>query len=607
MSNATVAAGRQTSRSSDFQEADVRQVARRRFNIYPFLLFLLSVIAWAPLLYPGYFQVHSGFLAVFNLEQLAGSGNKLRWLPTLGEQAGSLAGEGPLAYWLASLVQPFWGGIVALKVVFGLSIVMGGLGAYLWIRLLATTSARDKGLQVFAERAGVLAGTLLMFWPYLLSIIYLRGVPGEALFLACLPWVLWAINHVRIVAGSDPAGQTPEQSGTATAGWLTAIAVGIVLLFLSQPGLALWASVILLAWAFWPAGTRSGRLPAAAAIAAGLLLGSVIDWLLHGSLTLAGGDPGGFGDHAVHPYQLFSSLWQFGGSTPDWKGDPPFQLGLAAVGLAMLAALLLFDGGREGATQDSASKGYLGGRASHDMRYAVVFALLAVLVVTLFATTLARPLWSLLPFLSTTLAYPWQLLVLAGPWLALAAGSVILLERRLAAQAIWAALLAFVVLSSYGYLAPRYTQSLPDLHVASIFGDETITLLTANVAQPAEAAIEDTGAIDSPSGMAGEALTITVDWQALQPVEVDYNVFVHAVDENGSRVAQWDGPPQLEGQSYPTTGWALGEIVSNVYRLEIDPGRAGDVRQIYLGLYDWQTGQRLPANGDDKVVLEVGS
>jgi hypothetical protein len=98
---------------------------------------------------------------------------------------------------------------------------------------------------------------------------------------------------------------------------------------------------------------------------------------------------------------------------------------------------------------------------------------------------------------------------------------------------------------------------------------------------------------------------VTVAWQALQPIDFDYNIFVHALDAAGNRVAQWDGQPLRGSEPYPMTTWPVGEVVSNSYRLDLDPA-AAPVERIDVGLYNWQTGERLPVNGDDKVTLEVG-
>ena len=103
-------------------------------GVYLLALLLLSLFAWAPLLYPGYLQVHSGFLPVFNLADLAASSNKLTWLPSIGVTPDLLRGEGPLAYWLALLLRPLAGDVGAIKGVFALSIIAVGLGVYAWTR-----------------------------------------------------------------------------------------------------------------------------------------------------------------------------------------------------------------------------------------------------------------------------------------------------------------------------------------------------------------------------------------------------------------------------------------------------------------------------------------
>ena len=102
-------------------------------------------------------------------------------------------------------------------------------------------------------------------------------------------------------------------------------------------------------------------------------------------------------------------------------------------------------------------------------------------------------------------------------------------------------------------------------------------------------------------------MTVTVAWQALQPIDFDYNLFVHAVDEAGNKLAQWDGQPQRGQDPYPMTQWLVGEIVPGTIRLELTPEQAAAVRQVVIGLYNWQDGSRLSVGKDDKVVIPVHS
>ena len=71
MSSVTTPAGRRSRRSAD-SEVSGDAAHRATFRApYLLVLLLLSLFAWAPLLYPGYLQAHSGFLPVFNLADLA--------------------------------------------------------------------------------------------------------------------------------------------------------------------------------------------------------------------------------------------------------------------------------------------------------------------------------------------------------------------------------------------------------------------------------------------------------------------------------------------------------------------------------------------------------
>ena len=219
--------------------------------------------------------------------------------------------------------------------------------------------------------------------------------------------------------------------------------------------------------------------------------------------------------------------------------------------------------------------------------------------------------------LASTLTYPWQLFALVGPLLAILAGAVLVVERRLALLPMWAGLVVFVVLSSTAYLSPRFTQVDPSTAPAVIFGSNQVTLLTAD----ATFFNEQTPSVGSPYTLPlltchlppadlppatlqpATPLTVTVAWQALQPIDFDYNLFVHAVDAAGNKLAQWDGQPQRGQDPYPMTQWPVGEIVP-----EHDPlgaharasrGRpAGRHRSVQLA-----SGNRLSVGNDDKVVI----
>lgn len=101
----------------------------------------------------------------------------------------------------------------------------------------------------------------------------------------------------------------------------------------------------------------------------------------------------------------------------------------------------------------------------------------------------------------------------------------------------------------------------------------------------------------TPRARAGGACALTLTWEGEQPVSAGYKVFVHAVDEGGQLVAQHDGIPGSGLR--PTDSWQPGVEVQDRHGLLLpatEPGRL----QIRVGLYDPQTGERLPlVDGDD--------
>jgi hypothetical protein len=96
----------------------------------------------------------------------------------------------------------------------------------------------------------------------------------------------------------------------------------------------------------------------------------------------------------------------------------------------------------------------------------------------------------------------------------------------------------------------------------------------------------------------GTPVTITLYWQARQPLGNDYTVFAHLLGEDGRILAQEDGQP-MRGQ-YPTSLWSVGEVVADSHSLIAPAG----LYRLALGMYDLATMTRLPVGGGDEVMLE---
>jgi hypothetical protein len=99
----------------------------------------------------------------------------------------------------------------------------------------------------------------------------------------------------------------------------------------------------------------------------------------------------------------------------------------------------------------------------------------------------------------------------------------------------------------------------------------------------------------------GDVLTLTLYWQAREPVDRDYTVFVHLLGQYDRVIAQRDAAPGLGAR--PTSGWTPGQVVVDPYLLALpEAAYAPDEAVWEVGLYDATTGKRLQTpEGQDNV------
>jgi hypothetical protein len=83
---------------------------------------------------------------------------------------------------------------------------------------------------------------------------------------------------------------------------------------------------------------------------------------------------------------------------------------------------------------------------------------------------------------------------------------------------------------------------------------------------------------------AGEALTVTLLWEARASPVVDYTAFVHLLDSNGTWVAGFDQSPG--GTRFPTRAWAAGDQVLGEMVLQLPQELPPGDYATWLGLYD---------------------
>ena len=105
-------------------------------------------------------------------------------------------------------------------------------------------------------------------------------------------------------------------------------------------------------------------------------------------------------------------------------------------------------------------------------------------------------------------------------------------------------------------------------------------------------------------------LAVTLYWQAERSMPKDYMRFVHLLDAAGNKVAQLDGPPHDQISELPTSAWPVAWRGADGLVLDLPADLPGGVYTIVAGLYDWETGERLPVTGADVApgdVVRIGS
>jgi hypothetical protein len=560
----------------------------RREDVYYLLLTLaLVVFAVAPLAYPGYIQVHSGFVPVYNLADLAHGPLHLGWTPTVATHFDPLRADGLLPYYLA-LPVVWLGGtpLGGVKAIFALGFLLGAAGVYLWLR------------PSLGPAGATLAALVYTYLPYRIGAVYVRGAWGETLFLGLLPWALMA------------ATSGLEERETLRPYVLTALIWA--LLGLSQAGLAVWGFLALLIWVL--VGRFGGRkaMPRPYKSILSALSGTVAALLLAFLITgfSLPASPINFFDHFLYPGQLFSAYWGFGASRPGWDDGLALSFGFAAIGLSMLALFLAY-----ARIQTNPS------RSNPDTNLFSPWAIsILALALTPLLFGLSAFLWRLTG-LHNTLTYPWQLLGLIGLLLSALAGASVKLDRRLAVWPTYAGLIILTLLASYSCLQPRFTQQLPGTGPLADWDANHLMLLDYQLSveiPPVAAGLHEPtpGRLplaDYGPPRPGDTLHITLTWQAARPFYRDLKLFLHLRDASGQVIAQADplagAGTSGQGEDYFTSRWEPGKLILDDVAISIPPDAPPGPYRLALGLYDGDTLQRLPVAGrdDGTVTLELAS
>lgn len=113
---------------------------------------------------------------------------------------------------------------------------------------------------------------------------------------------------------------------------------------------------------------------------------------------------------------------------------------------------------------------------------------------------------------------------------------------------------------------------------------------------------------DLPGGQidAGDELDLMLYWKAQQPLDINYQVFVHLFDADGNLVAQSD---KLNPGDYPTRRWTTDKYVRDPHSLVLPPDLPSGTYTVTTGLWVQAEGWRSPlvdesgTQVDDKYIL----
>lgn len=112
-------------------------------------------------------------------------------------------------------------------------------------------------------------------------------------------------------------------------------------------------------------------------------------------------------------------------------------------------------------------------------------------------------------------------------------------------------------------------------------------------------AIELSSVVLSPSrGVTGMPVRVAANFKVLSKIDRDYYLFVHVEDVDG-RVDRIniDHPPRAK----PTSQWAVGEVVQDVFDIPIPAGMPVRGLSLILGFWDPKSDQRLSIVNKDQV------
>ena len=106
--------------------------------------------------------------------------------------------------------------------------------------------------------------------------------------------------------------------------------------------------------------------------------------------------------------------------------------------------------------------------------------------------------------------------------------------------------------------------------------------------------------LSKQNAQAGDQIDVTLYWQAEVEPEIDFQVFLHLLNEDGQLVAQSD---KLNPGDFPTRRWTTDKYVTDIHQLTLPDDLPAGKYLLTAGLWVMNEGWRLPVLAADGSVI----
>ena len=405
-------------------------------KIIPILILLLLAIPliW-PLFSPGFFPMHDDTqpTRVYEMAQALLDGQfPVRWVKDLGYGFGYPLFNfyAPLPYYVGAVfVLLGFDVIVATKIMFGIGILISGIGMYL-------LSEKYWGII-----GGIISGVFYLYGPYHAVQIYVRGAVGEYWGYALLPFVFWGIAIARknllqgIVIG-----------GIAFAALILS---HNILAFITAGLLFIWLCIQLI-FLFLGRTNRSSVAVIIGVISIGLSLSSFF-WLpalAEANLTNTGmliSGTNDFHSHFLDIDQLWDWPWGYAGSGPGRADGMSLKIGKLHIIFTIISIGILIRAVRKKS------------KLQHGPDY--LFFILGTFISILMTLYISEWIWNSITPLSY-IQYPWRFLAFTLFFMSILIGAMashgFFLEKHPAVYIGYGFIVLAVIYYNGKYFQPQY-------------------------------------------------------------------------------------------------------------------------------------------------------